>query len=103
MALSVQNAFAVLQGLWGSQSPFVRTPKFSDNDADKASYLRRKINWVTVLEITILCYFLYGIGLSLYLGDYFMMLFFIMIGYGLAYLVYQSLLLIIPRPTPKVA
>ncbi len=103
MGMSVQNAFAVLQGFLGSQSAFVRTPKFNTNTANQASYLKRRINWVTLLEIAILCYFLYGIGLSLYLGDYFMMLFFIMIGCGLGYLVYQSILLLILRPTAKVA
>jgi len=97
MGLSVQNAFAVMQGLLGSQSDFIRTPKFNTTTGFHTSYLKRKINWITILEMTILCYFLYGIGLSIYLGDYFMMLFFIMIGCGLGYLVCQSIALAMPK------
>lgn len=102
MGLSVQNALAVIQGLSGSQSAFIRTPKFSTTVLH-TSYLKRKINWITLLELAILCYFLYGIGLSIYLGDYFMLLFFIMIGCGLSYLVYQSIALALHRLKLKTA
>lgn len=103
MGLSVQNALAVIQGLSGSQSAFIRTPKFSTTTVLHTSYLKRKINWITLLELAILCYFLYGIGLSIYLGDYFMLLFFIMIGCGLSYLVYQSIALALHRLKLKTA
>jgi cellulose synthase/poly-beta-1,6-N-acetylglucosamine synthase-like glycosyltransferase len=101
MGLSVQNALAVLQGLLGSRSAFIRTPKFNTNTATHTSYLNRKINWITLLELVTFCYFLYGIGLSVYLGDYFMMLFFVMISSGLGYLVYQSLALVVLKPYAK--
>jgi cellulose synthase/poly-beta-1,6-N-acetylglucosamine synthase-like glycosyltransferase len=98
MALSVQNAIAVLQGLFGSGSVFVRTPKFNRNAGNKSTYLRRKVNWLTITEAIILCYFLCGIGLSFYYGDYFMLLFFAMIGAGLAFIVFQSLSLVYSKP-----
>jgi len=97
MAMSVQNAFAVVQGLAGAKSAFVRTPKAASNKGNQNVYLNRKFNWINLFELIILCYFIYGIFLSIYLGDYFMMLFFFMIGFGLAFIIYQSLLLLKPK------
>ena len=94
MGLSVQNAIAVLQGFLGSSSVFVRTPKFNTGGLTHSTYLAKRITWINVVEVLVLCYFLYGIGLSIYFNDYFMMLFFLMIGYGLAFIIYQSLVLI---------
>ena len=94
MGMSVQNAFAVLQGFWGSGSVFVRTPKFQQNNMGHNTYLVKKLNWINIIECILLCYFLYGIGLSIYLNDYFMMLFFVMIGYGLGFIIYQTLILV---------
>lgn len=94
MGLSVQNAVAVLQGLFGSKSAFVRTPKFSVNSASKNSYLLNKFNWINVTEAATFFYFMFGIFLSIYLSDYFMMLFFVMIGFGLGLILYQSLMLL---------
>ena len=93
MGMSVQNAIAVLQGLLGSSSVFVRTPKFNVGGIPNTSYLAKRITGINVIEVLVLCYFLYGIGLSIYFNDYFMMLFFLMIGYGLAFILYQSLAL----------
>jgi len=96
MGLSVQNAVAVLQGLAGSRSAFVRTPKF--NQQKNNSYLSKKFNWINGLELCILFYFLTGIGLSIYLNDYFMLLFFLMITGGLSYILAQSFVHIKPKP-----
>jgi cellulose synthase/poly-beta-1,6-N-acetylglucosamine synthase-like glycosyltransferase len=90
LAMSAQNSIAVLQGLFGVQSPFVRTPKF-DHNSSANQYLKPKINWVTVLEISLLAYFIYGISLSIFYRDFFMMLFFMMISAGLIVLLYHSL------------
>jgi hypothetical protein len=91
MGLSVQNAVAVLQGLSGHTSEFVRTPKFNLN-SNKNSYLTTKFNWINVLEVCVFIYFLLGIILSIYLGDYFMMLFFMMMELGLGLILYQTII-----------
>jgi hypothetical protein len=78
------------EGLFGKRSVFVRNPKFAVNTVANTAYLDRRLNWINDIEVMILCYFIYGIGLSIYWGDYFMMLFFIMIGYGLGFLLYKS-------------
>ncbi len=99
MGLSVQNAIAVLQGLYGSKSAFVRTPKF--NNRKQGSYLSKKFSWINWVEVGILLYFTGGIALSVYLNDYFMLLFFLMISSGLVYIVFQSLALWGPKENVK--
>jgi len=88
MGLAVQNSLAVLEGLAGRRSPFVRTPK------GKASPVREGtpgMNRIQVAEIGVLAYFLGGIGLSVYFGDYFMLLFFVMISGGLCFVLWETL------------
>jgi cellulose synthase/poly-beta-1,6-N-acetylglucosamine synthase-like glycosyltransferase len=103
MGLSVQNAVAVLQGFFGNTSVFVRTPKAAVTTAQNNSYLSKGFNWINSLEVFLLCYFFYGICLSVYLNDYFMMLFFLMITYGLGYIVFQSVQLAYPGNRLKTA
>ena len=93
LGMSAQNAIAALQGLLGHSSAFVRTPKFSVRTANSnaTSYLNKKVSWLTWWEIGLLSYFLGGIGLSFYLNDYFLLLFFLMMSWGLMILDYQSL------------
>jgi len=89
LGMSVQNAIAVMQGLMGKPSPFVRTPKTSGSSSH--SYLNKKISWLTILEILMLIYFLSGILLSFWFEDYFLLFFFMMMCGGLGLLVYKSL------------
>jgi hypothetical protein len=108
LAMSVQNAIAVLQGLFGVPSAFVRTPKFSLQRMATNSYLNNKVTGITILETLLMGYFIYGIGMSFYLRDYYMLLFFVMITLGLGILVYQalaavSLKTIFVRVWPKLA
>jgi cellulose synthase/poly-beta-1,6-N-acetylglucosamine synthase-like glycosyltransferase len=91
LAMSVQNTIAVLQGLWGIRSAFIRTPKFSGTPYTVTSYQNKKVSWITFIELAVLCYFLYAIGLSVFLGDYFLIAFFMMMAWGLSILVFKSL------------
>ena len=54
LGLSLYNAIAVIEGLMGKASSFVRTPKYGVNNQQtsfkKASYVARKISWVTIAE-----------------------------------------------------
>lgn len=90
MGMSIQNTIAVLQGMLGVRSAFIRTPKFSANPTTTA-YHNKKVSWITIVEMAFLFYFLYAIGLSFYLRDYFLLIFFIMMACGLSILIYKSL------------
>lgn len=57
MGLSLYNAIAVIEGLMGKASSFVRTPKYGitgnnqkNSSFQKAKYVARKISWVTLAE-----------------------------------------------------
>jgi hypothetical protein len=89
MGLSVQNSIAVIQGLAGKSSAFVRTPKTNQMEGNDG-YLQTRISWMTWMELAVFFYFLYGIAISFYLGDHFMLLFFLMISYGVGLVVYES-------------
>ncbi len=90
MGLAVQNSIAVLQGLFGSTSPFVRTPKFNAADPSTTTYHTRKLTGINYLEGGMLCYFLAGIALSFFIGDFFMLLFFVMMSAGLSFILFYG-------------
>lgn len=81
MALSVQNSLAVIQGLFGHSSPFVRTPKSSG--IKTGTYIENQWTFVNWLEVTTAVYILSVIALSIYWKDYFLILFLIMVLAGL--------------------
>jgi cellulose synthase/poly-beta-1,6-N-acetylglucosamine synthase-like glycosyltransferase len=90
LAMSVQNSIAVLQGFFGKKSEFVRTPKFH-NTSGLYAYVSKSINWITGIETALLIYFFYGIYFSFLYKDFFFLLFFLLMCWGLLILVYQSL------------
>ncbi len=65
MGLSLHNSIAVLEGLFGVKSPFIRTPKFNITDQkdswNKSLYRITKINKLTIIEGLMAIYFLGGI------------------------------------------
>ena len=74
MGLALHNSLAVVQGFAGKKTPFVRTPKFalvSRVDAwHKSLYATHKPSGAAWIEALLALYFLGGLGLGAYLGDY---------------------------------
>lgn len=90
MGLSVQNTVAVVQGIAGKSSPFLRTPKSDKQHLSSSAYVPQKIEAVHFLELFLCLYFFAAILLSFYLGDYFFLLLFCLICTGLGILVAQA-------------
>ena len=86
MGLSLHNALAVLAGLTGSKSAFIRTPKFnviSKMDSwKKNSYIIRKLSIITVLEGILGMYFLAGIIYGVMINDFGLIFFHIFLAVG---------------------
>lgn len=65
MGLAFHNSLAVIQGLTGRQSPFVRTPKYGQVNSKKskfgAEYFSNKINIVSIGEGLLSLYFLFAV------------------------------------------
>jgi hypothetical protein len=94
MGLSLHNSIAVLEGLFGLKSAFVRTPKFnirhSKDHLRKNIYISRHTPASTWLEGLLSLYFAFGIAAGVYLGDPGLMIFHIMLSLGFAIVFYQS-------------
>lgn len=86
MGMSLHNSIAVLQGYRGKKSSFVRTPKFNLlNLKDKLhnnKYMIHKIDWTTWFEAIICLYFIFAIGLGIYLEYYSFILFHVLLMFG---------------------
>jgi cellulose synthase/poly-beta-1,6-N-acetylglucosamine synthase-like glycosyltransferase len=95
MGISLHNTTAVLEGSLGFKTPFIRTPKFnpvSRNKTWKANkYVNKKIGLLNLMEIFLCCYFLIGIAVGIYLKDFGMLPFHMMLAVGFGLLFYYSL------------
>lgn len=92
MGMSFHNAVAVVEGLIGIKSPFVRTPKFNieqGSDRWKANvYLNSAMNGGTLIEGLLTLYFIGALYLAYYLGDFGLAPYHLMLalGFGAVYL-----------------
>lgn len=88
MGLSLHNSLAAIEGLLGIKSPFIRTPKFNiigNSSINKNEYIKANFSLLTVLEIMMVIYFIFGIYLGISLEDYALIFYHLMlvIGFGL--------------------
>ena len=95
MGFTLNNSLAVIEGLLGIKSSFVRTPKFNIVGARGSwkgnIYLTHKRNWATALEGFLSLYFFAGIALGIFVGDYGLILFHLMLALGYAAIFYYSI------------
>ncbi len=95
MGLSYHNAMAVLEGLWGKKTPFIRTPKFNaTNKKAKIAgnkYLSHKIDANTLIELVLGLYFTAGLVLAYLINDIGLVPFHLMLAIGLLTVSYQSI------------
>jgi cellulose synthase/poly-beta-1,6-N-acetylglucosamine synthase-like glycosyltransferase len=95
MGLSLHNARAVFKGWMGQKSAFIRTPKFNivgKGDIWKnKQYVPTKISAITYLEGIFCLYFMFGIGMGVYYGDYGLLPFHVMAAFGFGLIFFFSL------------
>lgn len=95
MGLSLHNGLAVLEGLFGFKSAFIRTPKFNiitkSDRWENNSYIKPKINGVIILEAILSLYFIFGILSGIYLNDWGLLIFHVMLATGFAMVFIQSI------------
>jgi cellulose synthase/poly-beta-1,6-N-acetylglucosamine synthase-like glycosyltransferase len=94
MGLSLHNAIAVMEGYLGRKTPFIRTPKFNIRQAQDRwqanRYLGSRLSGLTVLEGLLCLYFLGGIYLGIYFGDFGLIPFHLMVAFGFGCVFYYS-------------
>lgn len=95
MGFSFQNSIAVLEGLFGKKSEFIRTPKFNIEalkDKWKENvYISKTISKSTIIEGFLVLYFLFGLYTGFKLNDYALFPFHIMLFLGFGYVFVQSI------------
>jgi cellulose synthase/poly-beta-1,6-N-acetylglucosamine synthase-like glycosyltransferase len=100
MGLSFQNTIAVLEGLLGIKTEFVRTPKFNirtQKDSPKDNkYFESRITWQNFIELLLFLYFLYGAGMGFFLGNFGLLFLHLMLAAGFAGIAYYTL-----KPFPR--
>ena len=94
MGFSFQNSIAVLEGLLGKKSDFIRTPKFNievlkDKWKDNI-YISKKISKYTLFEGLLMLYFLFGLYSGFKLNDYALYPFHLMLFFGFSYVFFNS-------------
>ncbi len=92
MGLAFHNSLAVLQGLFGKKSAFVRTPKYgvkkqSDSILQK-SYFSKKMGWISIWEGIFSIYFFIALyfGLKYEMPQFFAMHVLLAVGYLILFL-----------------
>ncbi len=94
MGMSLHNSVAVIEGYSGKKSSFIRTPKFnivSKNDQWKGNvYLKNNLNLITISEGIMALYFLFAIVSSVFLQEYGLLPFHIMLFWGFGFVFWLS-------------
>ncbi len=95
MGFAFQNSLAVLEGLWGKKSEFVRTPKLNMESLKErwqdSVYLPRTFSKNVIFEAMLVCYFAFALYSGFRLNDFDLFPFHLMLFFGYNYLVVNSL------------
>ncbi|MDA0986129.1 MAG: glycosyltransferase family 2 protein [Bacteroidetes bacterium] len=95
MGFAVNNTRAVLEGLFGKKSEFIRTPKYSikeKNDSWKNNnYTIKKIHWTVWVEFALAVYCFGGVVSAIYYLELASIPFQLLFFTGFAFMSYQSL------------
>lgn len=95
MGLSLHNGIAVIEGIIGIRTPFIRTPKFAiagKKGSWKGNvYIKRGIAPLTFVEGLLCLYFIFGMVAGIYLGDITLLLFHAMLALGYGLVFYQTI------------
>lgn len=95
MGFSLHNSIAVLEGHFGKQSDFIRTPKFNINNLNDSwknnKYINQKISVITLFEGGLMCYFIFGMYSAYHLTDYGLFPFHLMLTVGFGFVFFKSI------------
>ncbi|TRZ43285.1 cellulose synthase family protein [Robertkochia solimangrovi] len=95
LGFSLNNSIAVIQGHLGKRSSFVRTPKFNlsgkKDTPVKNKYISRRLPGISIPEMILTAYFLFGILGAWQLSNYGMMFFSGMLCFGFGFVTYLTI------------
>ena len=95
MGFSFHNTIAVLEGLIGKKSEFIRTPKFNieglNSKWKENSYISKKISKNTIVEGLLVLYFLFGLYSGFKLKDFGLFPLHLMLFFGFSFIFVKSI------------
>lgn len=95
MGFSFQNSIAVIEGLVGKKSEFIRTPKFNieslKENWKQNIYISKIISKNTIIEGLLIIYFNFGLYSGYKFNDFGLFPFHLMLVFGFSYVFFQSL------------
>ena len=91
MGLAAHNARAVLLGWWGRPTAFIRTPKVGSAPVGAHRYPASQPRGLVLQEVLLLSYFLGGVVVGIWLKDYGLLPFHLLLVVGLSIICYYSL------------
>lgn len=102
MGLSLHNSIAILEGHFGKQSEFIRTPKFNLGSRHESS-MKTGVKWSfrLILEVLLMLLFAFGIFSAFSIGTYSLLPFHLMMFFGYSYVILASLNIEIGKPPIK--
>lgn len=94
MGISLHNSLAVIRGWLGIKTPFVRTPKFNVTDGQQAilsaAHGVTRIARLSLAEGFMVLYFLTGAALSVYVQDFSMLPYHLLLAFGFGMICWYS-------------
>lgn len=95
MGLSFHNAIAAVRGLLGERTAFIRTPKLkiesSAGNWKAKKYNDLKVSWISLWELALAAYFLYGIYIAFLYQEFGLLPFHLMLFLGYLSISYFSI------------
>lgn len=95
VGLTISNTKAVMEALFGVQSAFARTPKYSvkkKGEKSQAKVYRKRLGWMPWVELAIGAYFLWTVWYAVSTENYFTVPFLLLFVFGYWYTALLSLL-----------
>lgn len=96
MGFSFHNTIAVLEGLWGKKSEFIRTPKLNIEGLKEKwkqnSYISQSISKNIIVEGLLILYFLFAMYSAIRLNDYSLIALHLMLFIGFGFVFFKSIL-----------
>jgi hypothetical protein len=89
MGMSYHNMLAVLKGLGGQKSAFIRTPKFNESKVYNPYSRKQKLRKY-VPELILFIYFLTASGIGIYFLDFGFLIYHIFMAAGFGYIFYRA-------------
>jgi hypothetical protein len=87
MGMSYHNSIAVLKGIQGQKTAFIRTPKFSEAQREN-SYLKSQKNRQYLPEFLLFIYFLLAVIAELYFKDFGFLIYHLLMLSGFGFILY---------------